>query len=117
MAATLVVGKLEEFDPANDSITAYVERAQLFIEANGIPAEKKVAVFLSAIGSKTYSLLRNLLAPMPPKDKDFDELVSSLKGHFEPKPLIIAERFNFHRRQQAKGESVAEYISELRTSL
>jgi len=114
MAATLVVGKLEEFDPANDSITAYVERAQLFIEANGIPAEKKVAVFLSAIGSKTYSLLRNLLAPTPPKDKDFDELVSTLKGHFEPKPLIIAERFNFHRRQQAKGESVAEYISELR---
>ena len=40
MAATLVVGKLEEFDPANDSITAYVERAQLFIEANGNPAEK-----------------------------------------------------------------------------
>jgi len=49
-----------------------------------------------------------------PKDKDFDELVSTLKGEFEPKPLIIAERFNFHRRQQAKGESVAEYISELR---
>jgi len=71
MAATLVVGKLEEFDPANDSVTAYVERVQLFIEANGIPAEKKVAVFLSAIGSKTYSLLRNLLAPTPPKDKHF----------------------------------------------
>jgi len=38
MAATLVVGKLEEFDPAV-SITAYVERAQLFIEANGNPVK------------------------------------------------------------------------------
>ena len=50
---------------------------------------------------------------MPPKDKDFEELVSMLKGHFKPKLVIITERFNFHRRQQAKGESVAEYISEL----
>jgi len=59
-------------------------------------------------------LLCNLLAPTPLKDKGFDELVSTLKGHFELKLLIIAERFNFHRCQQAKGESVAEYISELR---
>jgi len=80
MAATLVVGKLEEFDPAKDSVTAsaYVERVQLFIEANGIPAEKKVAVFLSAIGSKTYSLLRNLLAPTPPKDKHLDQLKNTI---------------------------------------
>jgi len=56
----------------------------------------------------------NLLAPTPLKDKDFDELVSTLKGHFEPKPVISADRFNFDRCQQAKGESVAEYISELR---
>jgi len=40
MAATLVVGKLEEFNPNNDLITAYVECAQLFIEANAIPTEK-----------------------------------------------------------------------------
>jgi len=73
----------------------------------------EVAAFLSAIGSKTYSILRNLLAPMPPKDKDFEELVSMLEGHFKPQLFIITERFNFHRRQQAKGESVAEYISEL----
>jgi len=45
MAETLVIGKLEEFNPTNNLITAYVERAQLFIEANAIPAEKEVAVF------------------------------------------------------------------------
>ena len=79
------------------------------------PSGEESCSVLSAIGSKTYSLLRNLLAPMPPKD--FEELVSMLKGHFKPKLFIITERFNFHRRQQAKGESVAEYISELRNSL
>ena len=37
-----------------------------------------------------------------------------LKKHYEPKTLVIAEHFQFHRRNQAVGESVAEYIAGLR---
>ena len=108
------VGKLEEFDPSSDSIRAYVEREQLFIEANNVEEAKKVAVFLSAIGSKTHSLLRNLLTPTLPKDKSFDEIVEVLEKHFDPKPLDISEHFHFNQRQQAAGESVAQYVAELR---
>ena len=112
--ATALIGKLDEFDAANESLSDYVERAQLFFEANDIPANKRVAGFLSAVGGKTYALIRNLVAPTPPRDKSFDELVTVLRTHLEPKPLVIAERFAFHRRQQAKGETVAEYVAELR---
>lgn len=70
-------------------------------------------MFLSDIGSKTYSLLCNLLVPTPPKDMSFKDLVSTLKEHFEPKPITVAERFIFHWQQQAEGETVAEYVSEL----
>lgn len=34
--------------------------------------------------------------------------------HFEPKPVIIVQCFHFHCRNQAAGESVAEYAAELR---
>ena len=61
-----------------------------------------------------YDLLRNLLAPAALKDKSFKELVIALKSHFKPKPLIIAEQFKFHQRGQAPGETVAEYVAELR---
>ncbi len=54
------------------------------------------------------------MAPDLPSDKTFDQLVSTLKRHFEPKPLIIAERFYFHKRSQNIGESVSEYVAELR---
>ena len=37
-----------------------------------------------------------------------------LKAHFQPKPLVIAERFHFHRRDQAVGESIADYVAQLR---
>ena len=47
------IGRLDEFNSANDSITAYVERAQLYMEANSVPEDKKVAVFFSTIGGKT----------------------------------------------------------------
>ena len=32
----------------------------------------------------------------------------------DPKPIIIAERFQFHQRNQCQGKSVAQYIAELR---
>jgi len=108
------IGQLAEFDPTSDSVSAYVERAQLFFQANEIAEAKRVAVFLTAIGGRTYTLLRNLLAPTVPKDKSFDEIVDTLKKHFEPKVLVIAERFKFHSRGQAVGESVAQYVAELR---
>lgn len=109
-----MIGQLAEFDQAKDSVTTYVERAQLFFEANDIHQEKQVAVLLSAIGARTYKFLRDLLAPMPPKDKSFDKIVAELWKHFEPKPLIIAEWFQFHCQQQAVGETVAEFVVELR---
>ncbi len=86
----------------------------LFFTANAIADDKKVAVFLTVIGSKTYSLVRSLVAPELPKDKSFDDLVAVLTQHFESKPLVIAERFHFHKRAQAIGESIADYMAELR---
>ena len=59
-------------------------------------------------------MLRNLQVPTLPKDKTLDEIVDVLTKHYEPKTLVIAEGFQFHRRNQAVGESVAEYIAELR---
>ena len=96
--ATISVGKLTEFDPKSDSMSAYVERVTLYFQANEVAEGKQVAVFLSAIGPKTYALLRSLVTPAVPKDKTFTQIVEILKKHFELKPLVIAERFNFHRR-------------------
>ncbi|ETW95022.1 MAG: hypothetical protein ETSY2_48750 [Candidatus Entotheonella gemina] len=81
----LTVGKLEEFDPKIDSIVSYVERAQLFLEANSVPEAKHVPTFLSAMGKSNYETLRNLMAPDKPKDKSLDDIISVLKQHFKPK--------------------------------
>ena len=71
-------------------------------------------MFLSTIGGKTYELLQNLLSPTPLETLKLSELTDVLKRHYEPKPLVIAERFHFHRRFQAADESVAEFLAQLR---
>ena len=36
-----------------------------------------------------------------------------LKRHFELKPVIIAERFRFHRWDQSSGESIVEDLAKM----
>ena len=107
-------GTLKEFESENEKISSYLEHVKLYFIANGIEEEKQVAVLLSVIGSKTYSLICDLVAPAHPKQKTFTNLVDVLKKHFEPKPLVIAERFTFHRRNQGLNELILEYLAELR---
>ena len=50
-----------------------MERVQIFFVANDMPARKLLSIFLSIIGGTAYSLLRNLLSPVPPKEKSLEE--------------------------------------------
>ena len=110
------LGTVEPFDPESDDWPTYAERLEQFFLANRITdyAGKRVAAFLTVIGPKAYTLLRNVLAPDKPATKTYAELVAALKAHLDPKPLVIAERFKFHRRSQKEGETVAQYLAELR---
>ena len=51
------IGQVSEFKPEEVKISAYLERIQLFFTANSIPEEKQVAVLLSVVGPKSYTLL------------------------------------------------------------
>ena len=112
MAATITIGRMQEFNPATESVTAYLERLQLFVSANSSEDDKLVPTLLTVVGSEHYSLLRGLVSPQLPKDKTFDELVALLKKHYDPEPIIIAERCHFYRRNQGSSESIGEYLAQ-----
>jgi hypothetical protein len=56
MAVSYAYGRMQEFQPELESISAYLEHVHLFFLANDIGANKKVAVLLSVIGVKTHTL-------------------------------------------------------------
>ena len=100
-----LVGNVEAFDANDDDFPCYAERIEQYILANNITDEKrKTAVFLSLVGGKTNK----------PSELRFSEIIDLLKAHFNPKPLVIAERCKFHYHRQEDTENVADYLAALR---
>uniref|UniRef100_A0AAV2L3S7 Retrotransposon gag domain-containing protein n=1 Tax=Knipowitschia caucasica TaxID=637954 RepID=A0AAV2L3S7_KNICA len=104
----------DEFKPEHETRSAYVERMELLFEAHDVDDGKKVPVLLSSVGAATYGLLRNLVQPDKPKDKTFAQVVTILRDYYEPKPLVIAERFRYRKCVQKSGQTATEYAAELR---
>ena len=109
--ANCVYGQLSQFEADQETMSAYLKRVEIFFQANNIAEEKQASIFLSLIGAKTYGLLRDLSAK--PKEKTLAGLTKTLRTHFEPRPLIIAERFYFNQRNQLPNESIADYMAIL----
>ena len=114
MATPVALGAVKEFDPEVDQITPYLERMALFLLANKVEGAARVPAFLSLIGVRAYGVLRDLLSPTLPQDTSYEQLVSTLKKHYEPAKVVIAERYHFHRRSQETDESITEYLAALR---
>ena len=113
--ATSIVGAVGSFDPLTTQWKSYIEQMEEFFLANDIKGDrKKVAILLSTVGSQTYELIKDLISPAKPNAKSFEELVTCLQDHLQPKPTIIAERYKFHQRNQGPNETVSEYLAALR---
>ena len=114
-----ILGKIEHYDPQTEEWTEYVERVQQFFVANSLTgedkAEKRRATFLTLIGPATYKRLKSLVSPKKPHEKTFDQLVEVLTKHYSPKPVEIMQRYRFYSRSRRTGESVAEFVADLRS--
>eukprot|EP00731_Ephydatia_muelleri_P018557 Em0011g597a len=107
------VGKIGEFDSATEDWASYLERLQCYLLANGVEDDKKRDTFLSCVGRETFGLLRALVAPAKLTEETFQELTAALTAHLTPKPLVIAERFRFHKREQKEEEPIRVYAASL----
>ncbi len=112
--AQSLMGNVNEYDEGEESWEDYTERFDQYAECNKLEGGRKRACFISVMGKKTYALLKGLVAPEKPNTKSYQELVELLSNHLAPEPIVIAERFKFYRREQQDGETVAQFLCELR---
>lgn len=104
------------YDDAAEPFEQYVERFEIYSIVNKISDENRKAVFLNCLGAKTYGLLRTLTAPIRPNDQTltFAKVKDLLKGYLSPAPLEIAEAYRFQCRRQQPGESIRDFVSQLK---
>lgn len=72
------------------------------------------ATLLSTLGLSVVGTLMSLLSPIQPEDKTLEELIRILKEHYKPAPKALAERYRFMSRKQNQGETVVQFLAELR---
>nr|XP_029718233.1 uncharacterized protein K02A2.6-like [Aedes albopictus] len=99
---------------AGDDFEVYEERMIQHFLLHDVPEERKVAFLLTHLGMDTYAILKKLLQPVNPSAKRYDELVMTLKRHFRPEVNKVSERYRFHQADQKAGQSVTEYVVELK---
>ena len=80
-------GKIAPFNSTVESWTSCCERLHFYFDANDIiDPGKKRSILLTVCGPLTYQLLKSLVQPRTPMEKIYDEIVETLKTHFNPKP-------------------------------
>ena len=113
-----LLGTIENFDPQTEDWTRYVKRVKAFFKANDLTgedkAEKRQATLLTLIGPTTYQRLTDLVAPADPDEKTFEQLVEVLTKHYSLKKGEIMQRYRFYTRSRQTGETVAEFVADLR---
>ena len=108
-------GDIDTLDIGDDNWMDYIARIKRYFLDNNISNEKKqTAIFLTVIASSTYSLVTNLLSPEKIANTPIKEIADELKKQLCPEPTEIAERFKFYERYQQKGETLENYIGNLR---
>lgn len=85
-----------------------MERLEQYYIANYVHDDRKVSVLLTTIGEEAYKTLRDLCAPVLPKDKTYLDLCECLKHQFSPRISVFRERRNFYELKQMTNETVSD---------
>jgi len=109
-----MIGQIGEYEPEKEEFENYTKRLSCWMKINKIKNEDKVSVFLALVGPKAFENLVAMTVPDDPTDKSFEELTKMLGDFYKNPRNEITERMTFRERRQRDGESIAEYILDLK---
>ncbi|XGW34442.1 hypothetical protein V3C99_018378 [Haemonchus contortus] len=70
-------------------------------------------IFPQEVGNSNYELLESLLQGRELEDVELKDLRQAMERHYQPKKLILAERFGLMSKVQKPGQALHEYYAEL----
>ncbi|XP_040173684.1 uncharacterized protein LOC120906236 [Anopheles arabiensis] len=108
-------GHMEPF-VVGENFDEYENRLQQFFIVNDVEESKKVPVLVTMAGPSLYSMASRICSPDDPCSKSYKDLIKLLKQHLAPKVNVVAERYKYRKCEQAIGQTITEFIIELKAS-
>ncbi|KAK8780363.1 hypothetical protein V5799_018295 [Amblyomma americanum] len=97
------------------SWSSYRVRLEAFFEGDGITDPgKKRALLVSALSDNVVRVLQGQCQSESVNSLSYEVVIQHLDNHFDPKANEIAASYAFFMRNQAEGEKVRDYITDLR---
>lgn len=103
-----------EFRLSDGDWETFTELMEFFFITKNIEEDKKAAHLLVRVDTKTFQLIKQLIALAKITDKKYADIVKVLQTHLKPKPSKIMERCTFGKAAQLKDESVTGFAARLR---
>ena len=102
------------FEPGIEDFDSFVERLELFFLINGTEDRLKKGHFCVNLNPGVYAELKILLAPVDFAKATYDQCVQALSTRYKKISKVIPERYKFNSRKQQSGESLQDYVSEIK---
>lgn len=106
----------KEFQEECETWDSFVGRLENYfaimsIETNNV---KKTQILIQTMGVNTYQQLCDHLSPEKPSSRGYGDLIKCVERILNPRPSVITEQYNFTCRKQREGESIKEYLCDLK---
>ena len=108
-------GSIKAYNPKSGDWSTYKGRLEFYLQINKITdAAMKRAALLTIIGNAGFRMLTDLHFPNKLIDVTYDALIEDLDKAYGRKGLKMASRVRFGTVSQHEGQSILEFIGELR---
>ncbi|KAL1468196.1 hypothetical protein MTO96_041636 [Rhipicephalus appendiculatus] len=103
------------FDGAAGSWGTYRIRLEAFFEGHEVTDPgKRRALLISSLSDSVVGVLQRRNPSTPVNSLSYDQVVECLEDQYNPQANEIAASYAFFMRKQKEGESVRDFIAELR---
>jgi hypothetical protein len=90
------------------------ENYEIATDLDGTSGKKRSAVFLACIGSAAQSIFRSFKFDSADDRNNVSKIIEAFERYCIGETNVTYERYRFNRREQQPGESIEDFVADLR---
>lgn len=105
---------IKEFKVHVDRWATYMSRLRAWFAINDIKVAEQSKYLVAVVGTEALDLIIDLCYPDEPEKVEITKIETLVEEHLSPKRSMIAERMIFRSCKQTEGQTINEYLVQLK---